>query len=198
MCGNATRIVEKITGWSRSSRDQLASRHGRAEGATLRGPLDKSTQHSTAWGCALTKTGGRAGNEPILKKQNACHPPAARFSALSKCTAAPDIRVPIMDIAQIENDLRRILNSRKSIVERTKMADKLCQKVNEYHTLLQDEDAKVRFRKDYKALIEAKLPAAMARTTSRSRVLNQMIDHAKNLEKVEAIGEKLNRELGDF
>ena len=48
-----------------------------------------------------------------------------------------------MYIAQIENDLRRIMNSRKSIVERTKMADTLCQKVNEYHALLQDENAKV-------------------------------------------------------
>jgi hypothetical protein len=103
-----------------------------------------------------------------------------------------------MDIAQFENDLRRIMNSRKSIVERTKMADTLCQKVNEYHALLQDENAKVQFRRDYKALIEAKLPAATGRITSRSRVLDQMIDHAMNLEKAEAIGEKLNRELGDF
>jgi hypothetical protein len=37
----------------------------------------------------------------------------------------------------------------------------------------------------------------MGRTTVRSRMLNQMIDHAKNLEKVEAIGEKLNRD-GSF
>ena len=78
------------------------------------------------------------------------------------------------------------------------MADTLCQKVSEYHALLQDEDAKVQFRRDYKALIETKLPSVMGRTTVRSRILNQMIDHAKNLEKVEAIGEKLNRELGDF
>ena len=98
------------------------------------------------------------------------------------------------------------MNSRKSIVERTKMADTLCQKVNEYHALLQDENARVQFRRDYrvqfrrdyKALIETKLHSATGRTTSRSRVLNQMFDHAKNLEKVEAIGEKLNRELGDF
>jgi CheY-like chemotaxis protein len=84
-------------------------------------------------------------------------------------------------------------------VKRTKMADTLCQKVSEYHALLQDEDAKVQFRRDYKALIETKkLPSVMGRTTVRSRMLNQMIDHAKNLEKVEAIGEKLNRELGDF
>ena len=86
------------------------------------------------------------------------------------------------------------------------MADTLCQKVNEYHALLQDENARVQFRRDYrvqfrrdyKALIETKLHSATGRTTSRSRVLNQMFDHAKNLEKVEAIGEKLNRELGDF
>jgi hypothetical protein len=65
------------------------------------------------------------------------------------------------------------------------MADTLCQKVSEYHALLQDEDAKGQF-------------TVMGRTTVRSRILNQMIDHAKNLEKVEAIGEKLNRELGDF
>jgi hypothetical protein len=38
-----------------------------------------------------------------------------------------------MDITQIENELRRILNSRESIVQRTKMADTLCQKVSEYH-----------------------------------------------------------------
>ena len=58
------------------------------------------------------------------------------------------------------------------------MADTLCQKVNEYHALLQDENAKVQFRRDYKALIETKLPSATGRTTSRSRVLGQMIDHA--------------------
>jgi hypothetical protein len=46
-----------------------------------------------------------------------------------------------MDITQIENDLRRIMNSRKSIVERTKMADTLCQKVNEYHALLQERSS---------------------------------------------------------
>jgi hypothetical protein len=103
-----------------------------------------------------------------------------------------------MDITQIENELHRIMSSRKLMVERTKRADKLCQRVNEYHALLQDEDAKVRFRRNYKALIEAELSAATVRTTSRSQVLNQMIDHAKNLEKVEAIGEKLTRELGDF
>jgi hypothetical protein len=102
-----------------------------------------------------------------------------------------------MDIAKIDNDLRRIMNSRKSIVERTKMADTLCQKVNEYHAVLQDENAK-QFRRDYKALIAAKLAVATGRTTSRSRVLDRMINHANNLEKVEAIGEKLNRELGDF
>jgi hypothetical protein len=78
------------------------------------------------------------------------------------------------------------------------MADALCQKVNEYHALLQDENAKVHFRRDYKALIELKLPAETGRTANRSRVLDQMIDYAKNLEKVEAIGKKLNSELGDF
>jgi len=103
-----------------------------------------------------------------------------------------------MDITQIENDLRRIMSSRKSIVERTDKADTFCQKVNEYHALLQDENAKVQFRRDYKTLIDAKLPAATGRITSRSRVLDQMIDHAMNLEKAEAIGEKLNRELGNF
>jgi hypothetical protein len=101
-----------------------------------------------------------------------------------------------MDITQIENDLRRIMSSRKSIVERTNKADTFCQKVNEYHALLQDENAKVQFRRDYKALIETKLPSATGRTTSRSRVLNQMFDHAKNLEKVEAIGEKLKSRVG--
>jgi hypothetical protein len=73
------------------------------------------------------------------------------------------------------------------------MVETLCQRVNEYHALLQDENAKVKFRRDYKALIEGKLPAATGGTTSKSRLLDQMIDHAKNLEKVEAIGDKLKR-----
>ena len=103
-----------------------------------------------------------------------------------------------MNIPQIEQDLRHILNSRTSIVERTKKADELCQRINEYHALLQDEKKKIQYRNDYKALVEAKKSLASDRSTLKSRLLRQMIDHANNLEKVEAIGEKLNRELGDF
>jgi hypothetical protein len=103
-----------------------------------------------------------------------------------------------VDISQIEQDLRRILSSRKSIIERSKKADALCQRINEFYGLLQDEEKRIRFRKDYKALVASKMAVASDRSTSKSRLLGQINDHANNLEKVEAIGEKLNRELGDF
>jgi hypothetical protein len=104
-----------------------------------------------------------------------------------------------VDIAQIEKDLRRILSSRRSIVERTKMADRLCQKVNAYHALLQNENARVQFRTGYKALIERSLsPPTPPLFTNKSGLIKQMLDHANSLKQVEAIGEKLNRELGDF
>jgi uncharacterized membrane protein YgaE (UPF0421/DUF939 family) len=104
----------------------------------------------------------------------------------------------IVDMSQIEQDLLRILSSRKSMIERSKKADALCQRINEYHRLLQNEEKRIQFRKEYKALIDSKRAVMSDRVTSKSRLLEQMIDHANNLEKVEAIGEKLNRELGDF
>jgi uncharacterized membrane protein YgaE (UPF0421/DUF939 family) len=84
------------------------------------------------------------------------------------------------------------------MIERSKKADALCQRINEYHRLLQNEEKRIQFRKEYKALIDSKRAVMSDRVTSKSRLLEQMIDHANNLEKVEAIGEKLNRELGDF
>ena len=79
------------------------------------------------------------------------------------------------------------------------MADRLCQKINDYHALLQNENARVQFRTGYKALIERSFSPPVPRlSTNKSRLIEQMLDHANNLKQVEAIGEKLNRELGDF
>jgi hypothetical protein len=102
------------------------------------------------------------------------------------------------DIPSIEHDFRRILNSRRSRVETTKMAEGLFQKINEFYGTLKDESAKMTFRADYKRLAETRfgLPSSRSDTT-KSRLTTLIFDHARNLKGVEATKEKLS-ELGDF
>jgi|SoimicMinimDraft_17_1059745.scaffolds.fasta_scaffold302856_1 hypothetical protein len=102
-----------------------------------------------------------------------------------------------MDVPQIEREFRRILKSRKSMPQREAMAERLFRKINEFHASLADDRARSRFRADYRALAEAKfvMPPSSADQTS---LVDRFLDHARNLKEVEAIREKLNRELGDF
>jgi hypothetical protein len=104
----------------------------------------------------------------------------------------------VTDIPSIEHDFRRILNSRRSRVETTKMVECLFQKINEFYGTLKDESAKTNFRADYKSLAETSfgLPSSRSDTT-KSRLTTLILDHARNLKGAEATKEKLG-ELGDF
>ena len=104
-----------------------------------------------------------------------------------------------MDMPSIEGEYRRIMKSRRSMVQKTKMADRLFQKINGFYGSLKDENAKTRFRADYVKLAETKfgLPRTSS-DTNNGRLTVLMLDHARNLEEVEATKEKLSRELGDF
>jgi hypothetical protein len=105
----------------------------------------------------------------------------------------------MIDVMQIERDFIRILNSKRSLIEKTKMVDRLLQKINEYHTSLKDDAARSRFRSEYRTLVETKFPkSSSSAQTNRSRLTELMLDHARNLKEVEATRENLNRELGDF
>ncbi len=85
------------------------------------------------------------------------------------------------------------------MTEKTKMPDRLFHKINEFHASLKDGQAKAQFRKDYRALIESKfsLPPASP-PTNQTRLIDQMLDHARNLKEAEETRENLSRELGDF
>ena len=104
-----------------------------------------------------------------------------------------------MDIPSIEREYRRIMNSRRSTVEMTKMADRLFQKINEFYGTLADESAKTGFRNDYIRLAETGFGLKPTRSdTSKSRLTALMLDHARNLKAVEATKDELSSELGDF
>ena len=104
-----------------------------------------------------------------------------------------------MDVKSIERDYRRIMNSRRSMVEMTKSADRLFQKINEFYATIGDEQAKTQFRTDYIRLAEAGAGIPPSRSdTNKSRLNALILDHARNLKAVEATKEKLNSELGDF
>ena len=54
-----------------------------------------------------------------------------------------------MDIESIEREYRRIMKSRRSMVEMTKMADGLFQRISAFFGTLNDETAKSEFRSAY-------------------------------------------------
>jgi hypothetical protein len=90
----------------------------------------------------------------------------------------------VAGIPSIEHDFRRILNSRRSRVETTKMAECLFQKINEFYGTLKDESAKMNFRVDYTRLAETRfgLPSSRSDTT-KSRLTTLIFDHARNLKR---------------
>ncbi len=105
----------------------------------------------------------------------------------------------IMDIPSIEREYRRIVKSRRSMVEMTKMADGLFQRISAFYGTLNDETAKSAFRSAYNRLAETTFGVPPARSdTNSSRLAALMLDHSRNLKEVEATIEKLNEQLGDF
>jgi hypothetical protein len=104
-----------------------------------------------------------------------------------------------MDTPAIEREYRRIMKSRKSMIEMTKMAEGLFQNINAFYGTLKDENAKAHFRGDYTKLAETRFGLTASRTdTNSSRLVDLMLNHARNLKEVEAKTEELNRGLGDF
>jgi hypothetical protein len=104
-----------------------------------------------------------------------------------------------MDVRQIEREYRRILNSRKSLPQKEAMADRLFQKINEAYASLIDERARLQFREEYRAAAETKFAALPSSSpTTQGSLVGRFLDHARTLKEAEAVGEKLNRELGDF
>jgi hypothetical protein len=105
----------------------------------------------------------------------------------------------MIDSAQIERDFRRILNSRRSGIEMTKMFDRPSRKINEHYSSLKEDAAKARFRSEYRAIVETKFPVPIGDASSnKSRLIQLMLDHAHSLKEVEEAQEKLNHALGDF
>lgn len=104
-----------------------------------------------------------------------------------------------MDIESIEREYRRIMKSRRSMVEMTKMADGLFQRISAFFGTLNDETAKSEFRSAYTRLAETRFGVPPSRSdTNSSRLATLMLDHSRNLKEVEATTEKLNEQLGDF
>jgi hypothetical protein len=103
----------------------------------------------------------------------------------------------MIDLSQIEHDIRRILTSHRSIVQRTTTAEQLIQRINGLHASLTDDRARSQFRADYRGLAE-RLLGSSTPTGNKARLATLLLDHARNLKEVEAAQEKLNRELGDF
>jgi hypothetical protein len=105
----------------------------------------------------------------------------------------------MMDIQQIEREFRRILNSHKSILQKQAMADRLCQKVNEFYASLTDDQARSQFRANYRTFAETGFGSSPSSVpTAQAPLIERIIDHARNLKEAEAKREELNRELGDF
>jgi hypothetical protein len=105
----------------------------------------------------------------------------------------------MIGVMQIERDFSRILNSKRSLIAKTKMVDRLCQKINEHHTSLPDDSARSRFRSEYRTLVETKFPKSTSDAqTNRARLSELILDHACKLKEVEEMQENLNRKLGDF
>lgn len=104
-----------------------------------------------------------------------------------------------MDIESIEREYRRIMKSRRSMVEMTKMADGLFQRISAFFGTLNDETAKSEFRSAYTRPAETRFGVPPSRSdTNSSRLATLMLDHSRNLKEVEATTEKLNEQLGDF
>jgi len=67
----------------------------------------------------------------------------------------------MIDLSPIERELRRVLNSHRSMIHRTAMVDRLCGQINSIHATLPGDKARSQFRAVYRAFVEnsCKLPA---------------------------------------
>jgi hypothetical protein len=78
-----------------------------------------------------------------------------------------------MDVPKIEREFRRILKSRKSMPQREVMAERLFQKINEFHASLADDRARSQFRADYRALAEVKLVTPSSSTADQAPLVER-------------------------
>ncbi len=103
------------------------------------------------------------------------------------------------DLSLLERDIQRVLNSHRSMAQRTASAEKILQRVNGLLAAIPEEGRRVQFRADYKALVERTFGQSPSDGTgNKARVAELFLDHARNLKEAEATKEKLDRELGDF
>jgi hypothetical protein len=102
------------------------------------------------------------------------------------------------DLVLLERDMRRIVNSHRSMVQRTAASEKLFGRVDGLHTAISDEARRAQFRADYRALVERTFSPSANLSTNKAHLAERFLDHARNLKEVEAAKEQLNRELGDF
>jgi hypothetical protein len=103
------------------------------------------------------------------------------------------------DLSLLERDIRRLLNSHRSMSQRTASSEKLFQRVNGLLAAIPDEKTRSQFRAEYRALVERTFGQSPSHGTgNKGRVAELFLDHARNLKEAEATKEKLDRELGDF
>ena len=101
------------------------------------------------------------------------------------------------DLSLLERDIRRVLNSKRSIAYRTASAEKLLQGINGLYTAIPDDQTRGQFRAEYRALVERIFGQSPPDGTgTKARVAELFLEQARNLKEAEATKEKLNRELG--
>lgn len=105
----------------------------------------------------------------------------------------------MIDLSLIERDIGRILNSHRSMAQRTAAAGKLFQRVHGLLATIPDEQTRATFRAEYRALVERTFTQSSSDGTgSKAQVAELFLGHVRNLKEAEATKEKLNQELGDF
>jgi hypothetical protein len=102
------------------------------------------------------------------------------------------------DLALLERDIRRIVNSHRSMAQRTAASEKLFERVNGLEAAIPDEARRAQFRAEYRGLVERTFGPSANLSANKADLAKRFVDHARNLKAVEAAKEQLNRELGDF
>src|ERR1700744_4535244 len=91
------------------------------------------------------------------------------------------------DLSLLERDIKRIVNSHRSMVQRTAAAEKLFQRVSGLHAAIPDTHARSEFRNAYKDLVARTLSNL---SSSKAQLADRFLDHARNLKEAEAATEK--------
>jgi hypothetical protein len=102
------------------------------------------------------------------------------------------------DLILLERDIRRIVNSHRSMAQRTAASEKLFERVTGLDAAISDQARRAQFRADYRALVERTFSPSANLSANNTRLAERFLSHARNLKDVEAAKEQLNRELGDF